>query len=93
MIKSVGWMRLKALFTNSKATIRQYILRIGHSLRRNESADPGEVDWINFLAEGGVSVPRAIRSSNGKYVEVVEDGQDGQFLATAFVRHKDNGLR
>ena len=63
-----------------------YILRIGHSLRRNEALIQGEVDWINFLAEGGVSVARAIKSSNGKYVEMVEDGQDGQFLATAFVR-------
>jgi amicoumacin kinase len=63
-----------------------YILRIGHSLRRSEALIQGEVDWINYLAEGGVSVSRAIHSEHGKLVEVVEDGQGGQFLATAFVK-------
>jgi amicoumacin kinase len=62
------------------------ILRVGHSLRRNEALIQGEVDWINYLAEGGLPVARAIRSPNGKFVEVVEDGQGGQFLATAFVK-------
>jgi Ser/Thr protein kinase RdoA (MazF antagonist) len=63
-----------------------YILRIGHSLRRSEALIEGEVDWINYLAAGGVSVARAIRSETGKLVEAIEDGQGGQFLATAFVK-------
>ena len=46
----------------------------------------GEVDWINFLAEGGGSVARAILSENGKLVEPGDDGQGGQFLVTAFVK-------
>jgi len=65
-----------------------YILRIGHSLRRSEALIQGEADWINYLAEGGVSVARAISSENGNLVEAAEDGQGGQFLATAFVKAK-----
>jgi len=63
-----------------------YILRIGHSFRRSESLVLGEVDWINSLAEGGVSVARAIPSESGKLVEVIEDQSGGTFLVTAFVK-------
>lgn len=65
---------------------RSYILRIGHTLRKSEALVLGEVDWINTLAEGGVSVARAIPSDSGQLVEAVEDGQGGQFLVTAFVK-------
>lgn len=63
-----------------------YILRVGHTLRKSEALVLGEVDWINYLAGGGVSVARAIRSESGQLVEAVEDGQGGQFLVTAFVK-------
>lgn len=63
-----------------------YILRIGHTLRKSEALVLGEVDWINYLAAGGVSVARAIPSVRGQLVEAVEDGQGGQFLVTAFVK-------
>lgn len=63
-----------------------YILRIGHSLHRSGALIQGEVDWINYLAEGGVSVARAIRSETGKLVEAVDDGQGGHFLVTAYVK-------
>lgn len=63
-----------------------YILRVGHSLRKSEPLIQGELDWINYLAAGGVSVARAIPSERGNLVETVEDGQGGQFLATAFVK-------
>lgn len=63
-----------------------YILRISHSLRRSESLIEGEVDWINFLAQGGVSVARAVPSLNGNLVESIDDGRGGCFLASAFVK-------
>jgi Ser/Thr protein kinase RdoA (MazF antagonist) len=65
---------------------QSYILRIGHTLRKSEALVLGEVDWINYLAAGGVSVARAVPSESGKLVEAVDDGQGGQFLVTAFVR-------
>lgn len=63
-----------------------YILRLSHSLRRSEALIAGEVDFINYLAAGGVSVARAVDSVAGRLVEAIDDGQGGQFLATAFVR-------
>ena len=74
----------------------QFILRIGHSLRRNKALIQGEVDWINYLAEGiakdtgvgltGSGVARAILSNGGNLVETIPDGCGEFFLATAFTR-------
>jgi len=63
-----------------------YILRIAHSFRRSESLVLGEVDWINYLAEGGISVAKAMPSESGKLVEVIEDQRGENFLVTAFVK-------
>jgi Ser/Thr protein kinase RdoA (MazF antagonist) len=65
-----------------------YILRIAHSSRRSEPLIHGEVDWINYLADGGASVPRAILSENGRLVESLDDGNGERFLVTAFVKAK-----
>lgn len=65
---------------------RSYILRIGHSRRRSPELIQGEVDWINYLADGGAGVAKAILSENGELVEAIDDGEDGQFLATTFVK-------
>jgi Ser/Thr protein kinase RdoA (MazF antagonist) len=61
-----------------------YILRIGHSMRRDEHLVLGEVDWINFLAEGGASVAKAVPSRNGDLVEGINDGEGEYFIATVF---------
>ena len=61
-----------------------YILRIGHSLRRNAELISGEVDWINYLDRGGASVSRAVNSVGGRLVESIEDLHGDCFLATAF---------
>ncbi|MEO8012161.1 MAG: phosphotransferase, partial [Dokdonella sp.] len=63
-----------------------YILRISYSSRRSESLVHGEVDWINYLADGGVSAARAVLSNSGKLVEAIDDQQGGAFLVTAFVK-------
>jgi amicoumacin kinase len=63
---------------------RDYILRIGHSSRRSQNMIRGEVDWINYLSDGGTTAARAVDSPAGNLVEAVEDGQGGQFLCTAF---------
>jgi Ser/Thr protein kinase RdoA (MazF antagonist) len=64
----------------------EYILRLGHSLRRSIPMIQGEVNWINYLVAGGVPAARAILSQNGKLVEPIDDGQGEHFLATAFVK-------
>lgn len=63
-----------------------YILRIAHTIRRSVAMICGEVDWINYLADRGVSVARAVVSPAGNLVEPIDDGQGGYFLATAFVK-------
>lgn len=69
------------------------ILRIGHSLRRSPALIQAEVDWINYLAEGGAGVAKALLSAQGNLVEAVEDGQGGQFLVTAFARAPGGHVR
>ena len=64
----------------------QFILRIGHSLRRSPDLVRGEVHWINYLADGGATPAPAVLSPHGNLVELVDDGQGGQFLCTAFVK-------
>ena len=66
----------------------EYILRIGHSFRRSECLIQGEIDWINYLAQGGASVARAIPSEDGELVESIDDGEGGRFLVTAFEKAK-----
>jgi amicoumacin kinase len=63
-----------------------YVLRIGHSARRNPDLIRGKVDWINYLSDRGTSVSRAVLSSAGNLIESVDDTQSGQFLCTSFVR-------
>ena len=64
----------------------QFVLRLGHSSRRSPDLIRGEVDWINYLASGGVTVARAVLSAQGNLVEPVDDDHGGQFLCTAFVK-------
>jgi Ser/Thr protein kinase RdoA (MazF antagonist) len=40
----------------------EYILRISHSIRRSKDLIHGELDWINYLADHGISVARAVLS-------------------------------
>lgn len=63
-----------------------FILRLGHGRRRTPDLVHGEVDWINYLADGGAGVARAVLSPNGELVELIPDGQGDYFLATAFVK-------
>ena len=62
------------------------ILRLSHSLRRSEALIRGELDWIRHLVAGGVSAAEPVPSEGGAFVEPIDDGQGGRFLATAFVR-------
>lgn len=65
---------------------QSYILRLGHSGRRNEALIQAEVDWINYLHDGGAGVARAVVSSSGRLVERFPDGAGQDFLATVFVK-------
>jgi len=70
-----------------------YILRLGHSRRRTPDLIHGEVEWINYLADGGAGVARAVLSNNGELVETIDDGQGGQFLGTVFEKARGDFAR
>jgi amicoumacin kinase len=71
----------------------EYVLRIGHSGRRTPDLIRGEVDWINYLADRGTSVARAVLSRHGNLVEQLADGYGGEFLCTAFVKASGGEVR
>jgi Ser/Thr protein kinase RdoA (MazF antagonist) len=62
---------------------RYYILRLTHPLYVDFEFIPGEVDWINYLADHGVRAPRVITSRNGELVEIIED-EDSPYAAVSF---------
>jgi len=59
-------------------------LRIAHDLHRTPDMVQGEIEWINYLADHGVSVPRALPSREGQVVEVISAADGSQFSAVAF---------
>ena len=62
------------------------ILRISHSIRRSPELILGELDWIQYLYEGGAQVAHPKTSTTGIFVEEIDDQAGGSFLAAAFNR-------
>lgn len=62
------------------------ILRVSHSLRRDEDLIRGEIDWMNFLYSRGACVSKAIPAKSRDYVVPVDDHTGDQFLASAFLK-------
>jgi Ser/Thr protein kinase RdoA (MazF antagonist) len=65
---------------------QEYILRIGHTHRRSIELIQGEVDWINYLFDGGVHVAKANLSESGRLVESIPDEKGEHFLAVSFLK-------
>lgn len=63
-----------------------YILRLGHSIRRSVPLIQGEVDWMRYLHGHGAAVAQPILSPDGNLVELIDDGRGGHFLATLFAK-------
>ena len=62
---------------------KSYILKITHTIHRNPNHILGELEFINFLADGGVTVPRAVPSLSGNLVESIA-AAEGEFIVVAF---------
>lgn len=60
-----------------------YILRLTHSSHRKEDLVKGELDWILYLVNNGVSASRPVYSINGKLTERI-DIDDSYFIVTSF---------
>ena len=61
------------------------ILRITHSSHRTLEAIMGELEWMEYLYDNGMSVPQPIHSVSGTLVEVIA-AHHSYFLVTAFQR-------
>ena len=62
---------------------RPCILKITHTVHRSEANLLSEVDFLRFLADHGVRVPRPVPFQTGNYVERLP-AERGEFLAYVF---------
>ncbi len=61
------------------------ILKITHSSHRSVSQILGEIDFVNYLADSGMKVSRAVPALGGGLVETL-DAESGYFLAVTYER-------
>lgn len=61
------------------------VLRLVHDSHRSARQVRGELHWLRFLAEGGLSVAPPVPSRGGDLVEELA-GDQGAFFASSFVR-------
>jgi amicoumacin kinase len=65
---------------------KPYILKITHTFRRTVNYITGELDWLSFLAQGGMSVAEAVESIHGNWVEIIAvPNSTHQFLVISYV--------
>lgn len=62
----------------------RYALRISHSLHRTSDAAQGELEWLNYLVDGGVPAARAVLSERGNLVEPIPVADGSHFTAVSF---------
>ncbi|MBO9539313.1 phosphotransferase [bacterium] len=60
-----------------------YILKITHTVARSFEHLEGELEWLNYLADHGVPVSRAVPSLEGRLIEKLAD-ESGEYLAIAY---------
>lgn len=63
---------------------RAYILKVTHTIRRSMKYQLGELEWLNYLADRGVSASRCILSDAGNLIEVIEEDAGHAFLVMAY---------
>lgn len=84
-IESIGGFESFVYKFNQKD--KDYIMRISHSIHRDINMIKGELDWVNYLHDNGVSVSRAVKSQNQEYVEKIDIGES-YFIAVVFEKAK-----
>lgn len=69
-----------------------FILRVGHTSRRDGLQTMGEIDWLQHLAKGGAGVAYPLPSASGQFVEEVADGEGGQYVAVSFIKARGKAV-
>ena len=59
------------------------VMKLTHSIHRTPELIQGELEWVNHLADGGISVSRVVPSINGELVEKIDVGET-YFLVYTF---------
>ncbi|UCD17904.1 MAG: phosphotransferase [Candidatus Zixiibacteriota bacterium] len=77
---------------------RNFILKISDSIHRSADLIKGEMEWVDYLADNGVPVCRALPSRNGKLVETVpvagiRTPPDFYFSLVAIEKARGTGIR
>jgi Ser/Thr protein kinase RdoA (MazF antagonist) len=62
---------------------RRYVLKISHGSRRSRDMILGEVDFINYLGDNGLTISRAIPSRDDALVEILP-AEQGYFTAIMY---------
>lgn len=62
---------------------KSYILRLTHSSHRSENPIKGELDFISYLSDNGVSVSSPVYSKHFKLTERIDTGESF-FIASSF---------
>ena len=82
--------RLRLLHQNSRNTIYGYelsggkfVLKVTHRCGSDIDSVKGKLDWINYLYDNGVRVPRIVPSRNDEWLEVT-GGHTSCFLAFSY---------
>jgi Ser/Thr protein kinase RdoA (MazF antagonist) len=57
---------------------------VSHSLHRTSNAIQGELEWLNYLVDGGVPAARAVLSVQGNLVEPIPVADGSHFTAVSF---------
>ncbi|QDP39677.1 phosphotransferase enzyme family protein [Radiobacillus deserti] len=70
-----------------------YILRLTHSSHRHEEELHSEVDWLNFLFNNGLRVPKAHLSIDGNLVESLIASDGSSFHASLFSKAEGKQVR
>lgn len=61
-----------------------FILKLTHTNRRSVDYIMGELEFVNYLSDNGVTTSHAVPFNTGKLVEEIDDSNNGKFLTYVF---------
>lgn len=72
---------------------RDYIMKLAHDIRRSPEYIMGELDFVNYLADHGVTTPRAIDSISGQLTHTIPAADGSNFVTYVFEKAPGHGMR
>jgi amicoumacin kinase len=72
---------------------RSYIMKLAHDVRRTADYIMGELDFVNYLADHGVTTPPAVASLSGELTHTIPAPDGSNFVACVFQKAPGQHLR